>query len=691
MLLALVLSACGPTQEAAQPTAAPAPQPTAAGEALEPLEETAVPEGPVLGEQPTAAPGAAAGNVTVADIIGNPSMYVGKTVTVNGNVDEQFSPNAFRLDEEAALAGGIDNDLLVIGSQQNFGGIDDQIFNDRVAVTGTVQNFVLQDIETEVGYDLQDDLYTDWANKPVLIASEVRKTAEREAGGGATGGNVTVADIVGNPNTYVGRTVTVNGDVQEMIGANAFTLDEEAALAGGIDNDLLVIGARQNLAGIDDQILNDRVRVTGVVRMLNIADVENEIGYDLDDNLFTNWNGKPVLIASAVTMAGAQAGATGGQGAAAGALSVADIMANPSAYISKTVTLRGEVQEVYGTSGFRLDEEALLAGGIDNDLLVIGSQANLEGIDDQILNDWVEVQGTVRPFVRVEFERDYDFFDPTPEVEARFEGQPVLIADSVTNLAPEGNRAPAPDNNVTVADIMDNTATYLGRTVTVNGDVEEMIGANAFKLDEEAFFAGGIDNDLLVIGAQQNLEGLDDQILNDRVRVSGTVRNFVIADIENALGYDLDDNLFTEWNNKPVLLAQSVQMVRPAPAAGVTLPEGALTVADVVSNPAALDGKQVTLRGEVQEVFGTNAFRMDEEALFAGGIDNDLLVIGAQQNLTGIDDQLLDDWVEVQGTVRSTFRLADVENEIGYDLDDTLFTEWEGRPVLVATAIKQLP
>ena len=267
----------------------------------------------------------------------------------------------------------------------------------------------------------------------------------------------------------------------------------------------------------------------------------------------------------------------------------------------------------------------------------------------------------------------------------------MLVADSVTNLTPEGNRAPAPDNNVTVADIMDNTATYLDNIVTVNGDVEEMIGATAFTLDEEALFAGGIDNDLLVIGAQQNLAGIDDQILNDRVRVTGTVRNFVLADIENELGYDLDDTLFAEWDNKPVLVAQSVQMVRPAPAAGVTLPEGNITVADIVSNPAALDGKEVTVNGEVQEVFGANAFKLDEEALFAGGIDNDLLVIGAQQNLAGIDDQIVDDWVEVTGTVHSTFRLADIESEIGYDLDDTLFTEWEGRPVLVASAIRQLP
>jgi hypothetical protein len=85
-----------------------------------------------------------------------------------------------------------------------------------------------------------------------------------------------------------------------MIGQSAFTLDEEAVLAGGIDNDLLLIGAQQNLAGIDDQIVGDRVRVSGTVRMLNIADVENEIGYDLDDNLFADWDGKPVLIAAAV-------------------------------------------------------------------------------------------------------------------------------------------------------------------------------------------------------------------------------------------------------------------------------------------------------------------------------------------------------------------------------------------------------
>lgn len=119
---------------------------------------------------------------------------------------------------------------------------------------------------------------------------------------GANGANVSVADITGNWTNYDGKVVTVVADVEEVLGPRAFTLDEDAPLAGGIDNDLLVLSPKAGaLADIDDQWLNNKVRVTGVVRRFVAADIKREVGWDLEPRIVAEYEGKrPVLIATSV-------------------------------------------------------------------------------------------------------------------------------------------------------------------------------------------------------------------------------------------------------------------------------------------------------------------------------------------------------------------------------------------------------
>lgn len=129
-------------------------------------------------------------------------------------------------------------------------------------------------------------------------------TAQTDTGmtGTAGDGTVRVADVVAAPNEYFGRTVTLEADVEEVLGARAFTLDEDAAFAGGIDNDLLVLGAKTgNLEAIDDQWLNNRVRVTGTVGRMSVVEIERELGWDLDPELEVELErAGAVLIASSV-------------------------------------------------------------------------------------------------------------------------------------------------------------------------------------------------------------------------------------------------------------------------------------------------------------------------------------------------------------------------------------------------------
>lgn len=116
------------------------------------------------------------------------------------------------------------------------------------------------------------------------------------------GSTVRVADITGNPEQYIGRTVTVEADVEEVLSPMAFTLDEDAPVAGGIDNALRVFSPQSaRLANIDDQWLNNRVRVTGTVRRVTVVELERELGWDLNPEIEAEIEGnRPVMIASSI-------------------------------------------------------------------------------------------------------------------------------------------------------------------------------------------------------------------------------------------------------------------------------------------------------------------------------------------------------------------------------------------------------
>ena len=115
-------------------------------------------------------------------------------------------------------------------------------------------------------------------------------------------GTVRVADIAGEPDRYLGQTVTVVADVEEVHSPRAFSLDEDSPAAGGIDNDLLVLYPNSDsLRDIDDQWLNNKVRVTGKVGKFTIVEIERELGWDLQPELEAEVEGaKAVLIATSV-------------------------------------------------------------------------------------------------------------------------------------------------------------------------------------------------------------------------------------------------------------------------------------------------------------------------------------------------------------------------------------------------------
>ena len=129
---------------------------------------------------------------------------------------------------------------------------------------------------------------------PVLFAASCAQSSSEKA---AQVGGITAQQIIENPAAYVGKTVTVSGDVEEIHSPRSFNMDSGASIG-----ELLVVGREpfpQVTNGGSDMafVINDVATVTGVVRLYNKAEIDKEVGWDLDPQLAAGFNGKPVLVA----------------------------------------------------------------------------------------------------------------------------------------------------------------------------------------------------------------------------------------------------------------------------------------------------------------------------------------------------------------------------------------------------------
>lgn len=223
----------------------------------------------------------------------------------------------------------------------------------------------------------------------------------------------------------------------------------------------------------------------------------------------------------------------------------------------------------------------------------------------------------------------------------------------------------ATQNNVTTGDLTENLSAYLGQTVTVREEAEEVIGEAAFLLDEDQLFGG---EEVLVINASG--EGLfladgDDT----EVQVTGEVRELVIADLETEYGLDLDPELYAEYEQQPVIVAESLALA-PDPE-------------DLTDEPELYYGRRIAVNAEVEELWTADTMSVDGDALFG---DDDLLVINPNATLDFVEDEEV-----VMTGVLQPFVASDVETEynLTWDLDlrEQIEAEYTERPVLVADEV----
>ena len=131
-------------------------------------------------------------------------------------------------------------------------------------------------------------------------------------GGGTTMGGTTmgqsgtpVSTIIDSPERYYGQNVEVDGGVAQVIEPRALVMLDRRDLRGSAaipeatitDRGLLVINASGTNPTFSER---QGVRTSGVLQQFDIATVEQDLGVDLDDALYTEYEDRPVILADQV-------------------------------------------------------------------------------------------------------------------------------------------------------------------------------------------------------------------------------------------------------------------------------------------------------------------------------------------------------------------------------------------------------
>ena len=221
--------------------------------------------------------------------------------------------------------------------------------------------------------------------------------------------NVQLGDLTGDVEDYLGQTVSVRGEAEVAIDETSFLLQDDELFGG---QEVIVFNATGSpfLLPTADEPTED-IQVTGEVRQLVIADLEQEYGLDLEPELYAEYEDRPAIVAESIAFSP----------------DPEEITEEPEQYYGQIIAVSGEVVDLLSDNTFRLQEEGWFEG---DEVLVIGVSP-VAGLNEA---EEVVVTGTLRPFVAVEFEEEYNLtwdLDLQEQLEAEYTEQPVLVADAV--------------------------------------------------------------------------------------------------------------------------------------------------------------------------------------------------------------------------------------------------------------------
>lgn len=219
--------------------------------------------------------------------------------------------------------------------------------------------------------------------------------------------NVTTEELSDGAAGMVGETVSIRAEVEEVVDETSFLLEDDQFFGG---EDVLVINASGEPFVLVEGDDTD-VQVTGEVQQLVAAEFETEYGLDLDPELYAEYETRPVVVAQSIALSP----------------DPGDLTSNPEQYYGQRIAVAGEVEDKLSETTFTLDEEELFGS---EDLLVVSQMMTPQTQD----GEKVTVTGVLRPYVKAEFDTEYDLdwdLSVQEQVEAEYTEKPVFVADEV--------------------------------------------------------------------------------------------------------------------------------------------------------------------------------------------------------------------------------------------------------------------
>lgn len=233
-------------------------------------------------------------------------------------------------------------------------------------------------------------------------------------------------------------------------------------------------------------------------------------------------------------------------------VNLTEVARHPDAMWGETVTISGLVDRM-------LDSRSLLLGNdtpfVGDKVLVLGEEPLAELVTSAgviVEGKVAQVTGEVHPLADIAAER-------IPVGLAGYDGQAVLMARQITLDVPVAGAAgdkefaagsDGPERGVTVTDVLDHPERYLGQTIIVSAEVEEQF------LTPHTFTLG--DRGFLAVSAEPHPE----LFVEATAFISGEVRRFALEDLERELGIDLDEATLRQYEGKPVIVVEAVEMVK---------------------------------------------------------------------------------------------------------------------------------
>lgn len=240
----------------------------------------------------------------------------------------------------------------------------------------------------------------------------------------------------------------------------------------------------------------------------------------------------------------------------------------------------------------------------------------------------------------------------------------TLIALLLPGCDYRGTRANVRDRNITAQEVVNETKNVIGRRVTVRSEPLQIVGSNAFTINNKQLFN---DENILVI----NATGTPFTLPNDNIdiQVTGVVRQFNAIDVAREFNLNLQPNIYREYENKPVIIAESLALA----------PEQR----QIANNPGRFYNQLVAVEAEVEEVLDPMAFTLDNKQLIGG---RDLLVFNVNpQKSVSPDDEVV-----VTGIVRQ-FVVSEIEKDYeltkNWNLQPRIEAEYTNRPVILAQEV----